>query len=122
MDLGSAEYVEVVDVRGILLTSGTSDEFDIEYSDDGSAWTKLVDIPLLGIKRTRLPIKAGVNKRYWRIAKTTATDLSTAKVTLSDFNLFNESATASNVKLLDFSVESDRHYLLILTDKNIRSY
>jgi hypothetical protein len=120
MDLGSAEYIEVVDVRGILLTSGTSDEFDIEHSDDGSAWTKLVDIPLLGPSAQDFRFKAGVTKRYWRIVKTTATDLGTAKVTLSDFNLFNESATASNVKLLDFSVESDRHYLLILTDKNVR--
>jgi hypothetical protein len=122
MDLGSAEYVEVVDVRGILLTSGTSDEFDIEHSDDGSAWTKLVDIPLLGSSAQDFRFKAGVTKRYWRIAKTTATDLGTAKVTLSDFNLFNESATASNVKLVDFSVESDRHYLLIMTDKNIRIF
>jgi hypothetical protein len=122
MDLGSAEYVEVVDVRGILLTSGTSDEFDIEHSDDGAAWTKLVDIPLLGSSAQDFRFKAGVTKRYWRIAKTTATDLGTAKVTLSDFNLFNESATASNVKLVDFSVESDRHYLLIMTDKNIRIF
>jgi len=120
MDLGSAEYIEVVDVRGILLTSGTSNEFDIEHSDDGSAWTKLADIPLLGPSAQDFRFKAGVTKRYWRIVKTTATDLGTAKVTLSDFNLFNESATASNVKLLDFSVESDRHYLLVLTDKNIR--
>jgi hypothetical protein len=122
MDLGSAEYVEVVDVRGILLTSGTSDEFDIEHSDDGSAWTKLVDIPLLGSSAQNFRFKGGVTKRYWRIVKTTATDLGTAKVTLSDFNLFNESATASNVKLVDFSVESDRHYLLIMTDKNIRIF
>ena len=122
MDLGSATYAEVVDVRGILLTSGTSDEFDIEHSDDGSAWTKLTDIPLLGSNAQNFRFKAGVTKRYWRIAKTTATDLSTAKVTLSDFNLFNESATASSVKLIDFSVESDRHYLLALTDKNIRIF
>ena len=122
MDLGSSTYVEVVDVRGILLTSGTSDEFDIEHSDDGSAWTKLADIPLLGSNAQNFRFKAGVTKRYWRIAKTTATDLSTAKVTLSDFNFFNESATASSVKLIDFSVESDRHYLLALTDKNIRIF
>ena len=122
MDLGSATYVEVVDVRGILLTSGTSDEFDIEHSDDGSAWTKLIDIPLLGSNAQNFRFKAGVTKRYWRIVKTTGTDLGTAKVTLSDFNFFNESATASNVKLIDFSVESDRHYLLVLTDKNIRVF
>ena len=120
MDLGSAEYVEVVDVRGILLTSGTSDEFDIEHSDDGAAWTKHIDIPLIGSSAQNFRFKAGVTKRYWRIVKTTATDLGTAKVTLSDFNFFNESATASNVKLIDFSVESDRHYLLIMTDKNVR--
>jgi hypothetical protein len=35
-------------------------------------------------------------------------------------DLIFEIATKSNVKLLDFSVESDRHYLLILTDGNIR--
>ena len=122
MDLGSATYAEVVDVRGILLTAGTSDEFDIEHSDDGSSWTKLADIPLLGSNAQNFRFKAGVTKRYWRVAKTTATDLSTAKVTLSGFNLFNESATASNVKLIDFSVEADRHYLLALTDKNIRIF
>jgi hypothetical protein len=82
MDLGSAEYVEVVDVRGILLTSGTSDEFDIEHSDDGAAWTKHIDIPLIGSSAQNFRFKAGVTKRYWRIVKTTATDLGTAKVTL----------------------------------------
>lgn len=122
MDLAGPVAVEVLDVRGILLTSGTSDEFDVEYSDDASSWTKLTDIPLLGSNPQNFRFKVGLAKRYFRIVKNTATDLGTAKVTLSDFNVFAQSATASNVKLIDFSVESDRHYLLSLTDKNIRIY
>ena len=122
MDLAGPVAVEILDVRGILLTSGTSDEFDVEYSDDASSWTKLTDIPLLGSNPQNFRFKVGLAKRYFRIVKNTATDLGTAKVTLSDFNVFAQSATASNVKLIDFSVESDRHYLLSLTDKNIRIY
>jgi hypothetical protein len=33
-----------------------------------------------------------------------------------------QAATASNFKMLDFSVEDDRHYLLLLTENNIRVF
>jgi hypothetical protein len=33
-----------------------------------------------------------------------------------------QTATASNFKMLDFSVEDDRHYLLLLTENNIRVF
>lgn len=110
-----------IDVRGITLSSGTSDQFDIQYSDDASSWSKLTDVPLIGSNPQNFRFKITANHRYWRLARVGTTDLGGATVSLAVFRMFLTSST-SNVKLLDFSVESDRHYLLVLTDYNIRVF
>jgi hypothetical protein len=123
-DLGASpsNAAVFIDVRGILLSSGTSSEFDVEYSDDASAWTKVADIPLIGSNAQNFRFSASGVHRYWRVVRVGTTDLGTATVTMSGFVVRIETATRSSVKLLDFSVEADRHYLLALTDRNIRIF
>lgn len=114
--------ITFIDVRGILLSAGTSTEFDVEYSDDGSSWTKFVDIPLIGSNPQNFRFLVGFAKPYWRVVRVGTTDLGAAVVTMSEFSVVTQQAVASSVKLIDFSVESSRHYLLVLSDQNLRVF
>lgn len=122
-DLTTAKYIEVIDLRGILLSvSGSSVEFRIQYSDDGAAWTTTATVPQIGTTSQNFRLFVGQTRRYWRVARIGSTDLTTNKITLDEFNLWELSGTLSNVRLKDFSVESDRHYLFAFTDTNCRIF
>ncbi len=111
-----------IDVRGIKLSTGTSDEFDVEYSDDAITWTKLTDIPLIGASSQNFRFLANIVKPYWRVVRVGTTDLGSAVVTMSEFRVVIETNVASEVKLVDFSVEADRHYLLAFSYENVRIF
>ncbi len=122
-DLGVATYIEVADVRGIFLTSLTSvDEFRIQYSDDDVTYTDAFFLPLIGTEPQDFRLAVQGEYRYWRLVKIGGTDLGTDKVTLAEFNLWEKQTTLSEVKLKDFSIESDKHYLLVFTEGNCRIY
>jgi hypothetical protein len=126
-DYGVAFTLLFIDVRGISLSSGSSTEFKIQYSVNGTTWIDAFDVPLIGTNPQNFRFYAptvGLSKRYWRLARIGTTDLGAATVTLSDFNFLVRSGAAdpSEAKLIDFSVESDRNYLLVLTDENINIY
>ena len=126
-DQGFSLAVEqFIDVRGISLSSGSSSEFKVQYSTDGVAWTDAFDVPLIGTESQnyRYDTSAIGGKRYWRLARIGSTDLGAATVTLSDFNIQINTGLndPSQAKLIDFSVESDRNYLLCLTDDNLNIY
>ena len=121
-DLGSAKAVEMFDVRNVFLSAGTSSEFKIQYSTDDSTYIDAATVPLLGISSQSFRLFVGKTARYWRLARIGATDLGTAKITVGTVAPIEQTATASNFKMLDFSVEDDRHYLLVLTENNIRVF
>lgn len=123
-DLGAAKTIEVVDVRGIFLTSLTSNEFRVQWSDDDISYFNAAIVPLIGTNSQNFRLKSGQTDphRYWRLVRIGATDLGTDKVNLADFMLWEKSSTLSEAKLKDFSIESDRHYLLSITDGNCRIY
>ena len=121
-DLGSATYIEVVDVRGLFLTTNTSDEFRVQWSDDDVTYFNAATVPLVGTAAQDFRLYVGRTKRYWRLARIGSTDLGTDKATLAEFNLWEKSGTLSEVKLKDFSVSSDRQYLLAISDENCRIY
>ena len=121
-DLGSAKAVEMFDVRNVFLSAGTSSEFKIQYSTDDSTYVDAATVPLLGISSQSFRLFVGKTARYWRLARIGATDLGTAKITVGTVAPIEQTATASNFKMLDFSVEDDRHYLLVLTENNIRVF
>lgn len=124
-DLGSSTYIEYVDIRGISLTTNTSDDFQVQYSDNGSTWF-LAESPALvyelGTASQDFRIRVAREARYFRFAKIGGVDLGTDKVTLAEFNLWEKSGVLSNAKLKDFSVSTDEHYLLCITEGNCRIY
>jgi hypothetical protein len=64
----------------------------------------------------RIRVSDASSYRYFRIIRTGDTgDLSTLKIQLTEFNILYPTTTASDVKTFDFSVETDRHYLCVVT-------
>lgn len=121
-DLGSATAVEFFDVRNVFLSAGTSSEFKIQYSTDDVTYTDAASVPLLGVSTQDFRLFVGKTARYWRLARIGSTDLTTSVVSVGTVAPIEQTATASNFKMLDFSVEDDRHYLLVLTENNIRVF
>jgi hypothetical protein len=121
-DLTTPTYVEFADVRDVVLSLGSSTEFLIEHSDDAITWATAATVPSIGTVAQDFRLFVGATKRYWRFVRVGATDMTTSVISLGEFNLQKTQATLSNVKTFDFSVESDRHYLMVLTQGNLRIY
>ncbi|MHA2243010.1 MAG: hypothetical protein ACXACE_15520, partial [Candidatus Thorarchaeota archaeon] len=128
LDFVTAQTILFIDIRRISLSAGTSSEFKVQTSNDGVAWTNAADVPLIGTNpqdfRFYLPV-LGISQRYWRLARIGSTDLTTTTVTLAGFAPVMRAGgivDPSEAKLIDFSVETDRNYLLVLTDGNINIY
>ena len=114
-----------VDLRQISLSSGSSSEFVIQDSPNASSWTTVGTVPLIGTNPQNFRIAINSAERYVRLIRLGATDLGAATVTLAEFNLITQTTVAgdpSESKLIDFSVETDRNYLLSITDNNIRIF
>ena len=113
------------DLRQISLSSGSSTEFVIQDSTDAIAWTTVGTVPLLGTNPQDFRIPIGSAERYVRLARIGSDPLGTSVVTLAGFNLITQTSVAgdpSESKLLNFSVTTDRNYLLSVTDGNIRIF
>ena len=122
-DLGSSKDISFIDVVGCTLTSATNTtEFFIQGSTDDITFTTLgsaLDLSTTAVSRRRA---ARASYRYLRFVRIGSTDLTTDKVTLTEFNVFVESSTASNTKLLPFEFSVTQSYILAVTDKNIAVY
>ena len=127
-DFGSPVWRDFFDLRQISLSSGSSDEFKIQKSTDGINWSDVQDVPLIGtspqdIRVTLVqPIGEFTEARYWRLARVGSSNLGSATVTAADVNARYQNGTLEAPKLIDFSVEDDRHYLMEFTSDNIRVY
>lgn len=113
------------DLRQISLSTGSSSEFVIQDSANGLSWTTVGTVPLIGTNPQNFRIAIGSGERWVRLARVGATDLGAATVTLAEFNLITQTTTAgvpSESKLVDFSVTTDRNYLLSITDNNVRIF
>ena len=122
-DLTNSTYIELFDLQGIFLTvSGTSSEFVIQSSANATDWTTRATVPLIGTNAQDLRVKVAASDRYWRLARVGTDDLGTNKVQVSEINLWELTSTLSEVKLKDFSISSEEHYLLAFTDGNCRIY
>tara|TARA_E500000318_G_scaffold99094_1_gene100926 strand:- start:1208 stop:3724 length:2517 start_codon:yes stop_codon:yes gene_type:complete len=121
-DLGLATTVEFFDLRSISLSSGTSDDFKIQYSTDNVTFVDAADVPLLGTNAQDFRVQVTNTARYWRLARIGTDDLGAATVTAAGVNPVQENGLLAIPKLVDFSVEDDRHYLIEFTLENIRIY
>jgi hypothetical protein len=122
MDLLSDQQIEFVDLRQISISSGTSAQFKVQYSTDDVTYTNAASVPLLGSNPQNFRLLVDQTARYWRLARIGSTDLGGATVTLAGLSLYQESAILSTPRLVDMSVEDDRHYLVEFTRDNIRIY
>ncbi len=122
MDLLSDQQIEFVDLRQISLSSGTSSQFKVQYSTDDVTYTDAASVPLIGTNPQNFRLLVDQTARYWRLARIGSTDLGAATVTLAGLSLYQESAILSTPRLVDMSVEDDRHYLVEFTRDNIRIY
>ena len=120
-DLGSDVSVLFVDVIGILLDgSGTSNEFQIQWSPNNFTWNTLKAIS--SVTTTAQDIREpGVTARYWRLVRIGSTDLTTNHIQLSGFLIWTETGK-SKVRMSDFELTDDDKYLLVYTYRNLRIY
>lgn len=120
-DLGSAKAIGVVHMVGLALTAGTSSEFFVQVSTDDITYTSVGSALSLTATAKNFSRRVNASYRYVRLARIGSTNLGTAKVTLTDFNVYTE-GSYGNVRLIPFEFNSDQSYILVATDKNIAVY
>jgi hypothetical protein len=114
---GTVDLGKIVDVKNIQLSGTGSGVFKIQASTNNVSWsTRLSMTVTQDAQSFRIRVSDASSYRYFRIIRTGDTgDLSTLKIQLSEFNILYPTTTASDVKTFDFSVETDRHYLCVVT-------
>jgi hypothetical protein len=121
-DLGTSQSIGVVHMQGLRLTSsGTSSEFFIQASPNGSTWTTIGSALTLTTSEKHYSRRIEASYRYVRLARIGATNLGSNTVFLRDLNIYTDGAN-SEVRLIPFEFNSDQSYLLAVTDKNIAVY
>ena len=121
-DITTAQTVQFVDLRKIRLSSGTSEQFKIQYSDDDVTYTTIASVPLIGTEAQDFRIRIDHSARYWQLVRVGSLDLGSATLTLAEFNLQKPNGLIRKCRVESFSVEDDRHYLLEFTQENLRIY
>ena len=121
-DITTAQTVQFVDLRKIRLSSGSSSQFKIQYSDDDVTYTTIASVPLIGTNSQDFRIRIDHSARYWQLVRIGSSDLGTATLTLAEFNLQKPLGLIRKCRIENFSVEDDRHYLLEFTQDNLRIY
>lgn len=117
-DLGSAKAVAFADVLGLTASGGASIEFCIQYSSNDSSWTTLGSAFEAVDTTPRMYRRVGTTARYWRVVKVGGTDMGTATIEISGFNLWQDSGTVSVGRLLPFEVSTTERYVVALTDRS----
>ena len=121
-DITTAQTVQFVDLRKIRLSSGNSNQFKIQYSDDDVTYTTIASVPLIGTEPQDFRLLVNHSARYWRLARIGSLDLGSATLTLAGFNLQKPNGVLTKARVEDFSIEDDRHYLLEFSQENLRIY
>lgn len=103
-DLGSNQNVDYIWLRNVSLTSGSTTEFQIEYSADNfSSDINVASKTLsLGTTDTSHEVPIGVSTRYIRLIRNGTTDLSTAKIAIAEATVYlTKDATVSGLDHLE---------------------
>ena len=119
-------FIEVKDIKlaaagGGATTSALTGTFKV-LAAVSSSFSSTVSCGTITVTKDAQSIKFLVpeeqgNFKYFKLSRDTSdtVDLGSLVISLTEFNVLFETTTASNTKTFDFSVESDRHYLAILT-------
>lgn len=87
VDLGSDQLITYIEIENLYLSSGTSTEFQLQYSTDDTTYTSLgrsITATTSGRGHRRI---ASVSARYWRLARIGSTDLTTTTASLGQLRL-----------------------------------
>ena len=106
-----------VEIKNIKLSGTGTGVFKLQISTDNVSYSTS---KTLTVTENPQSIKARVSDtgdvKYFRIIRTGDTgNLAGLQVSISEFNVLFPTTTASIAKTFDFSIESDRHYLGVLT-------
>jgi hypothetical protein len=114
---GTVDLGKIVDVKNIQLSGTGSGVFKIQASVDNVSWGTFLSMTVTQDAQSfRIRLSDASSYKYFRIVRTGDTgNLGTLKIQLSEFNILYPTTTASDVKTFDFSVETNRHYLCVLT-------
>ncbi len=125
-DMGADVQIEFVDIANIFLTvSGTStSDFFIEVATAAAPTTWIPNSTSIDLTTTGFSTRRGVvgTFRHIRLAKTTATDLSTNRVSLTEMNVFNNVTSVSETREMPFEFNKTQTYNMVFTDRNIAVY
>ena len=115
--LGTTDRGVFIDVKDIKLSGTGSGQFKIQVSSNGSSWTTEETLTVTAEAQSiRIRLDSDFVGQYYRIVRTGDTgDLGTLKIQLSEFNVLYSTGDVSDVKTFDFSIETDRHYLCVVT-------
>lgn len=125
-DLGEAKSVAHVDIHNLEVTSGSTDEFFIEFSQNDSDWFVFASVaPTINtitrtFRRSSFSIEgepSTTSARYWRLVKVGGTSLS-ATATLTQMNLWGDTGALSNVRLFAFEKTTDIRFVVAVTDRS----
>lgn len=136
-DLGAPVAICIAEIRNAHLTNlstAVSSDFCIQYSTDNVVWTTLGD-PVDNLNfdeyvtfRRSAPPGTSITARYWRFARIGATDMTTARIEISDFVL-REELNGSGVfqvsggyKLIPIDYDRTTKYMMVATDDNVAVY
>ncbi len=118
-------FVEVKDIKlaaagGGATTSTLTGSFEVVAGVESNFSTKTTVGTITvnkDIQSFKFKVPDSQNWKYFKISRVTSdsADLGSLVLSLTEFNILFETATASLAKTFDFSVESDRHYLSVLT-------
>jgi len=115
--LGTTDRGRFIDVKDIKLSGTGSGEFKVQISGDGVSWTTKETLTVTEVEQSyRIRMSDTFVGQYYRIVRTGDTgNLGTLKIQLSEFNVLYATDDASDVKTFDFSIETNRHYLCVVT-------
>lgn len=124
---GVATNIQFVDIKGLYTAGSVACTLLIQTSTDGSTWTLQRSFTVSKDSENPTSFRYRVEKiiatPYVRLVRSGDTgSLGTQKFTINQFNVYTTNTTAVVVKTFDFSIETDRHYLCLLTAGNMAVY
>lgn len=120
-DLGAGTDVKFIDIVATTLTANSSNEFQIQTSDDGIAWVQVGNNITLNQTPVTYRVNVSATTRYARLVRVGVTDLGAANVSIADFNVYTE-GDISETRGIRYKFNIDQRYGFVLSDKNIAIY
>ena len=123
-DLGSFQKITFIDLEQLSFpsSSSVSTEFKLQYSIDGLIWSTNPSIITIDKIQRDYRIGFDLNSRYIRLIRLGTTNLGSSVVQLSECNIWQETTSLSNSKLIPFEFNDEQKYVLLMTDQSIIVY